>query len=84
MASVEIKMRVRVLDSHTEGEPTRVVVEGGPDLGKGSLAQRLEVFRDKYDGFRAGVVCEPRGSEVVVLRYERGIAYVREWHDLEP
>lgn len=66
MASVENKKRVKVLDSHTEGEPTRVVVEGGPDLGKGSLAQRLEVFRDKYDGFRAGVVCEPRGSDVVV------------------
>jgi 4-hydroxyproline epimerase len=58
--------RVRVLDSHTEGEPTRVVLEGGPDLGEGSLANRLEVFRARYDGFRSGVCCEPRGSEVVV------------------
>jgi len=58
--------RVKVLDSHTEGEPTRVVLEGGPDLGEGSLADRLEVFRSQYDGFRSGVSCEPRGSEVVV------------------
>jgi 4-hydroxyproline epimerase len=66
MGSAEMMKRVKVLDSHTEGEPTRVVVEGGPDLGKGPLAERLEVFRARYDGFRSGVSCEPRGSEVVV------------------
>jgi len=58
--------RVEVVDSHTEGEPTRVVVAGGPDLGRGSIAERLTRFREAYDGFRAGIVCEPRGSEVVV------------------
>jgi 4-hydroxyproline epimerase len=57
---------VRVIDSHTEGEPTRVVVEGGPDLGEGELAKRLVRFRTEYDHFRSGIVCEPRGSEVVV------------------
>jgi 4-hydroxyproline epimerase len=58
--------RVQVIDSHTEGEPTRVVIAGGPDLGSGSLAERLQRFRREHDGFRAAVVCEPRGSEVVV------------------
>jgi 4-hydroxyproline epimerase len=58
--------RVQVIDSHTEGEPTRVVIAGGPDLGSGSIAERLERFRREYDGFRAAVVGEPRGSEVVV------------------
>jgi 4-hydroxyproline epimerase len=58
--------RVDVIDSHTEGEPTRVVIAGGPDLGSGSMAERLATFRAGFDGFRAGVVCEPRGSEVVV------------------
>ena len=57
---------VRVIDSHTGGEPTRVVVEGGPDLGNGSLAERLERFRAEHDGFRSGVVNEPRGSDVLV------------------
>jgi 4-hydroxyproline epimerase len=57
---------VKVLDSHTEGEPTRVVLEGGPDLGTGPLAERVEVFRGKYDHFRTGVTSEPRGSDVVV------------------
>jgi 4-hydroxyproline epimerase len=42
------------------------VLEGGPDLGTGSLAERVEVFRNRYDDFRAGVTCEPRGSQVVV------------------
>ncbi len=36
---------VRVIDSHTGGEPTRVVIEGAPDFGCGSMAERLEVFR---------------------------------------
>jgi 4-hydroxyproline epimerase len=59
-------LNVDVIDSHTEGEPTRVVIAGGPELGGGSMAERLAVFRREFDGFRAGVVCEPRGSEVVV------------------
>lgn len=57
---------VKVIDSHTEGEPTRVVIEGGPDLGIGPLAERVEIFRSEYDHFRSGVTCEPRGSDVVV------------------
>ena len=36
--------RIRVIDSHTGGEPTRVVVEGGPDLGTGPMAERLLGF----------------------------------------
>ena len=58
--------QVRVVDSHTAGEPTRVVIEGGPDLGGDSIAKRLERFRADYDRFRSGVVNEPRGSDVLV------------------
>ena len=58
--------RVRVIDSHTGGEPTRVIIEGGPDLGSGSLEERLERFRDQHDAFRSAVVNEPRGSDAMV------------------
>ena len=58
--------RVQVIDSHTGGEPTRVVVSGGPELGKGPIAERLKLFREKHDAFRSAVVNEPRGSDVVV------------------
>jgi 4-hydroxyproline epimerase len=58
--------KVRVIDSHTGGEPTRLVIAGGPDLGSGPLAQRLERFRREHDPFRSAVVAEPRGSDVVV------------------
>ncbi|WP_179712316.1 4-hydroxyproline epimerase [Paraburkholderia bryophila] len=57
---------IDIIDSHTGGEPTRLVVTGGPDLGGGTLAQRLDVFRSRFDDWRAGVVTEPRGSDVVV------------------
>ena len=48
--------RVRVIDSHTGGEPTRLVTAGGPDLGTGPLSERLEAFRSKHDSFRSAVV----------------------------
>jgi 4-hydroxyproline epimerase len=60
------QQKVRVIDSHTGGEPTRVVVSGGPDLGTGPLSKRLERFREEHDGFRSAVVNEPRGSDVMV------------------
>lgn len=65
MADGEVR-RVQVIDSHTGGEPTRLVVSGGPDLGKDALADRLERFRQKHDNFRSAVVNEPRGSDVMV------------------
>ena len=58
--------RIRVIDSHTGGEPTRVVVAGGPELGRGPLAARAALFRDRFDPFRSCVVNEPRGSDVLV------------------
>ena len=58
--------RVQVVDSHTGGEPTRVVISGGPDLGSGSLEEQARVFQTQYDSFRAAVVNEPRGSDVLV------------------
>ena len=58
--------KVRVIDSHTGGEPTRVVIDGGPDLGFGPLSERLRRFRAEQDAFRSAVVNEPRGSNVMV------------------
>ena len=43
--------RIRVIDSHTAGEPTRLVIEGGPDLGRGPLEERARDFREQFDGF---------------------------------
>ena len=58
--------KVQVIDSHTGGEPTRVVIGGGPVLGPGSVAENLDVFRARHDRFRSAVVNEPRGSDVLV------------------
>src|ERR1700712_4230998 len=58
--------RIQVVDSHTAGEPTRVVIAGGPDLGSGSVQQKLELLRTQYDHLRVSTVAEPRGSEVIV------------------
>ncbi|CAN5912089.1 4-hydroxyproline epimerase [soil metagenome] len=58
--------RVKVIDSHTGGEPTRVVIAGGPDLGHGSVAEKFAVFCEQHDDFRRAVITEPRGSDVLV------------------
>jgi 4-hydroxyproline epimerase len=58
--------RIKVIDSHTGGEPTRVVVSGGPDLGGGTVAERAVRFRESFDSFRSATVNEPRGNDAIV------------------
>lgn len=58
--------RLQVIDSHTGGEPTRVIVDGAPDLGSGNMNERLEVLRRDHDRLRTALMNEPRGSEVMV------------------
>lgn len=58
--------RISAIDSHTGGEPTRVVVAGFPALGDGSMSERLERFRTDYDHLRSAIVREPRGHDAIV------------------
>src|SRR5262250_189616 len=58
--------RIHFIDSHTGGEPTRLVTAGGPDLGPCAIRDRLKRFRSEYDWFRSAVVNEPRGSDAMV------------------
>lgn len=57
---------LRAIDSHTGGEPTRLIVEGFPDLGRGSMAERRERFAAEFDRWRQAIILEPRGSDVLV------------------
>ena len=58
--------RIKAIDSHTGGEPTRVVIGGFPDLGSRSMAERLENYRRNHDNLRSAIVREPRGHDAVV------------------
>ncbi|BCX48904.1 4-hydroxyproline 2-epimerase [Haloferula helveola] len=57
---------MKVIDSHTGGEPTRIIVEGGPDLGSGPIADRARRFREEHDHIRSAVCNEPRGHDAMV------------------
>ena len=57
---------IQIIDSHTEGEPTRVVVSGGPDLGAGTMAEKSKILREKHDWLRSAVCNEPRGHDAMV------------------
>lgn len=58
--------RIEVVDSHTEGEPTRVVVEGWPQPEGRTMAERRAFLLERQDRLRQAVVCEPRGHDAVV------------------
>ena len=57
---------IDVIDSHSGGEPTRVVVSGFPNLGVGTLAERRRRFAEDFDHWRSAIACEPRGSDTMV------------------
>ncbi len=58
--------RIGIVDSHTAGEPTRCVLSGAADLGSGTLAMRMDLLRRDHDELRRAILCEPRGSDVLV------------------
>jgi 4-hydroxyproline epimerase len=62
----EVPLEMRVVDSHTEGEPTRIVVEGWPALTGATMAERRDDVRRRFDYLRRAVVCEPRGHAAIV------------------
>jgi 4-hydroxyproline epimerase len=57
---------MQIIDSHTEGEPTRMIIDGGPPLGDGPLSTRLQRFAASHDRYRSFAVNEPRGNDAVV------------------
>jgi 4-hydroxyproline epimerase len=62
----ETPATIRVVDSHTEGEPTRVVIDGWPQPSGVTMADRRDDLRIRYDHLRQAVVCEPRGHSAIV------------------
>ena len=66
MSDDELPDRLEVVDSHTEGEPTRVVVGGWGEVAGATMAERRDELRRHHDALRRAVVCEPRGHEAVV------------------
>jgi 4-hydroxyproline epimerase len=69
--SIEITdmRRIPFLDSHTGGEPTRLITSLPFDLGTGSVADKLSTLKANHDDLRRTVLNEPRGSDVLVGAY---------------
>lgn len=62
----DVSHKIKIIDSHTAGEPTRVVVEGCPDLGCGPLSERRYQLENQHDWLRTSCLLEPRGFEAMV------------------
>lgn len=65
-AAGTIPTTIHVVDSHTEGEPTRVVIDGWPQPRGATMAERSDDVRARFDHLRRAVVCEPRGHDAIV------------------
>ncbi|HKH90462.1 MAG TPA: proline racemase family protein [Gemmatimonadaceae bacterium] len=57
---------IDVVDSHTEGEPTRVVIGGWPPPGGATMSERLGDVHTRFDHLRSAVLSEPRGYDAIV------------------
>ena len=60
------KVTLSVVDSHTGGEPTRVITAGFPELQGATLAERRDDLASRFRGLARRVVDEPRGNEAMV------------------
>jgi 4-hydroxyproline epimerase len=58
--------KIQVIDSHTGGEPTRLVINGFPDLSGGTMAEKRDALRERHDQWRKACLLEPRGNDVLV------------------
>ncbi|EZP25710.1 4-hydroxyproline epimerase [Pseudomonas sp. RIT288] len=58
--------RLHIIDSHTGGEPTRLVMKGFPDLPGNSIAEKRDALREGHDQWRRACLLEPRGNDVLV------------------
>lgn len=61
--------RIIAIDSHTAGEPTRIVTGGLPEIVGSTMAEKRDVLRQQHDQLRRGLVLEPRGHDAIVLAY---------------
>ncbi|MDD0999237.1 4-hydroxyproline epimerase [Pseudomonas sp. TNT2022 ID1044] len=58
--------QVHIVDSHTGGEPTRLVIKGFPQLAGSTMAEKRDALRDQHDQWRRACLLEPRGNDVLV------------------
>ena len=57
---------MHVIDSHTGGEPTRVILSGGPDLGSGTIEEQAQILARDHGDWLNAVLAEPRGQPAMV------------------
>ena len=57
---------ITTIDSHTEGEVTRLIVNGLGDIKGKTMMEKLEWFKSRYDHIRCLLTKEPRGSKEIL------------------
>ncbi len=58
---MHLKHMISVVDSHTAGEPTRIIVDGFGEVPGNTMAERMDYLRTSKDWLRKSLMREPRG-----------------------
>ncbi|UQN08109.1 proline racemase family protein [Deinococcus sp. QL22] len=66
LSQARVPRRLRFIDSHTAGEPTRIVLDGFPLLPGTTLAEQRRALTRDFDAWRSLINNEPRGNNVLV------------------
>jgi trans-L-3-hydroxyproline dehydratase len=54
-------LRIQTLDTHTEGEPLRIILSGLPELKGNTIIEYQKYMQNNYDHLRTALMWEPRG-----------------------
>lgn len=57
----DFEFSITAVDSHTMGEPTRIILGGIPELKGKTMIDKKNYFMEKYDFIRTALMYEPRG-----------------------
>ena len=63
----EIKGRkaVTCIETHTEGEPTRTILSGFPEIPGNTMEEKMLYMMQEQDWMRKAICFEPRGNDVM-------------------
>lgn len=61
MGKIPYAYQIKTIDSHTIGEPTRIVYDGFPELVGDTMMEKKKYLMEHYDFLRSALMLEPRG-----------------------
>lgn len=66
MLKIDSEYVFTTIETHTLGEPTRIITSGFPKCNGSSMMEKKQFLQANYDHLRSALMCEPRGHKDMV------------------